>query len=87
MKRNKALMMLLVLITFAACEGESSGTRSLTFSVTERQEQMTESFNQIELEGNFEVYLFNGNAHKIVLEGNDEILDWVVLKVENNVLK
>lgn len=80
-------MMLLALITFAACEGESSGTRSLTFSVTERQEQMTESFNQIELEGNFEVYLLNGNTHKIVLEGNDEILDWVVLKVENNVLK
>lgn len=80
-------MMLLALITFAACEGESSGTRNLTFSVTERQEQITESFNQIELEGNFEVYLFNGDTHKIVLEGDDELLDWVVLKVENNVLK
>ncbi len=87
MKRNNVLMMLLALILFAACECESGGTRNLAFSVTERQEELTESFNQIELEGNFEVYLFNGSEHKVVLEGNEELLNWVVMKVENNVLK
>ncbi len=80
-------MMLLALILFAACECESGGARNMAFSVTERQEELTESFNQIELEGHFEVYLFNGNEHKVVLEGDNEMLDRVVMKVENNVLK
>jgi hypothetical protein len=87
MKRNTVIMMLLALILFAACECESGGAKNLSFSETERQEELTENFNQIELEGNFEVYLFNGSEHRVILEGDTEILDWVVMKVENNVLK
>lgn len=79
--------MWLALLLFAACERESGGAKNLSFSVVERQDVVTESFNQIELEGNFEVYLYNGTAHKVVLEGDKDVLDWVVMKVENNVLK
>jgi|UPI000780B226 hypothetical protein len=79
--------MLLALTLFASCECESGSARSLAFSVTERQEQMTDSFSAIELEGHFEVYLFNGDQHKVILEGDEEILEWVVLNVDDGVLK
>src|SRR5690554_6461472 len=87
MKRNTVLTMGLALLLFTACERESGGARNLSFSVIERQEEVTESFNQIELEGNFEVYLYNGHEHKVVLEGDEDVLDKVVMKVENHILK
>jgi hypothetical protein len=87
MKQHNVIVTLLTMMIFAGCEAESGGSRNLAFSVTERQEHRTESFNQIELEGAFEVYLFNGTENGLVMEGSDELLDWVVINVENNVLK
>jgi hypothetical protein len=87
MKRIHLTWTLLALTFFMSCECESRSVRAFAFKAADRQEQVTDSFNAIELEGNFEVYLFNGDQHKVVLEGDEDVLEWVVLNVVDDVLK
>ncbi|WP_026474863.1 head GIN domain-containing protein [Alkaliflexus imshenetskii] len=74
------------LFLFTACRLETGANRFQT-PVDGSGKMIAGFFNQVELDGNFIVYIQNGDSEHVVLNGDQQRLNMIIVDMDNQVLK
>lgn len=79
--------LLLISIITPGCWGDTGSVRFKPGHMDIIQEREVTSFNKVELNGNFTVYLQNSSACSVSVQGDEEMLNVVLTEVVNGTLK
>lgn len=86
MLRGIIYLLISPLFLFTACRLETGSNRFQTH-VDGAGKKIVGIFNQVELDGNFVVYIQNGDSDHIVLNGDQQRLNMIIVDMDNQVLK
>ncbi|MDZ7738359.1 MAG: head GIN domain-containing protein, partial [Bacteroidales bacterium] len=87
MKNLKLLMIFLITVSMVSCADAQTWNRVTGNGNVQTEERKASPFTGIKTSSGIDVFLSQGNGHSIVVEADENLIEYIVTEIDNGILR